>query len=93
MLGAEEAACCGVGTAALLGTQFSVWSLREESEMHPQLRLKIGRILQEKAGMGFPGQGNGLSKGAEGRSNRGGQRSCKQFGEGVACNKAAQESS
>lgn len=42
MLGAEEAACSlgapmpardrGVDTVGLLGTQFSVWSLREESE-------------------------------------------------------------
>lgn len=90
MLGAEEAACSlgtpmpargsGVDTVGLLGAQSFQSGASEKSlrEMNPQLRLKIGRILQEKAGMGFPG----LSKGAKERSNRSGQRSRKQLGEG-----------
>ena len=83
-----------VDTVGLLGTQTFQPGASEKNlrEMKPQLRLKIGRILQEKAGMGFPGRTNGLSKEAKRRGNRGWQRSFRQFGEGVACNKAAQES-
>lgn len=88
ILGAEEAVCSlgptrdgGKDTGWALGNTEGASGLQpetsEKAEMNPQVMLKIREFCQEKAGKGFPGRENWLSKEQrqEAMGGWGGQRS------------------